>query len=62
MPAFHGLNIDESQWGETDEEEYEKNKGDKYYVYFTAKIKAERALWDFAAQHSDINIVTSKPR
>jgi len=61
MPAFHGLNIEESQWGETNEEEFEKNKEDKYYVYFSAKIKAEKALWDFASQHPDLKIATIHP-
>ncbi|KAF9567222.1 NAD(P)-binding protein [Agrocybe pediades] len=61
MPAFHGLNIDESQWGENNDEEFEEKKDDPYYVYFAAKIKEERALWDFAAQHPDIKVVTIHP-
>ena len=47
-------------WGRLDEKEFLKNQGDKYYVYFTAKIKAEQALWEFAADHPHINVATSK--
>ncbi|KDR73145.1 hypothetical protein GALMADRAFT_228280 [Galerina marginata CBS 339.88] len=61
IPAFHGLNLNETNWGVADDEEYEKNKEDKYYVYFTAKIKAEKAVWDFAAQHPELNVATVLP-
>jgi hypothetical protein len=31
-------------WGAVDDEESEKNKENKYFIYFTAKIKSELAL------------------
>lgn len=47
-------------WGELNEEEFLKNQEDKYYVYFTAKIKAEKSLWEFAAEHPEIGVATGK--
>ncbi|KAH9475832.1 Putative uncharacterized oxidoreductase [Psilocybe cubensis] len=61
MPAFHGINFTENMWGEVDDQELEKNKDEKYYVYFTAKIKAERALWAFASEHPELEVATILP-
>ncbi|KAF8898047.1 hypothetical protein CPB84DRAFT_1781251 [Gymnopilus junonius] len=61
MPAFHGLTFNETMWAELNEEEFLKNQEDKYYIYFTAKIKAEKALWEFAAEHPEISVATILP-
>ncbi|KAJ3507438.1 hypothetical protein NLJ89_g6305 [Agrocybe chaxingu] len=48
-------------WGSTSREEIEKHKDDPFYTYFASKNVAERALWDFARDHPDIDIATVLP-
>lgn len=48
------------EWGDCSQEEFEQNKDNQYYVYFTAKMKAEHALWDFAAEHPELEVATSE--
>ena len=50
-----------TDWGVTDDAEFEQQKDNKFYVYFTAKIKAETALWDFAHAHPELEVATSQP-
>lgn len=47
-------------WGVADDAEFEQQRDNKFYVYFTAKIKAETALWDFARAHPDLEVATSQ--
>ncbi|KAF8955420.1 hypothetical protein BDZ97DRAFT_1926833 [Flammula alnicola] len=58
---FGGLNLDESDWGDVSEEEFEKNKDNQYYIYFTAKAKMEKALLQFGKDHQDLEIITIVP-
>ncbi|KAH9477015.1 Putative uncharacterized oxidoreductase [Psilocybe cubensis] len=50
-----------SLWGESEDTELEKNKEDKFYTYFDAKLKAEKALWAFAAEHPELEVATILP-
>ncbi|KAF9474121.1 NAD(P)-binding protein, partial [Pholiota conissans] len=59
--VFGGFNIDESDWNDVTEDEFEKNKENPYYIYFCAKSKMERALLDFGKEHPDIDIITIVP-
>jgi len=43
-----------------DNEEFPKNKEDKYFIYFTAKIKSELALWKFVKEQPELEVATSK--
>jgi hypothetical protein len=35
-------------------------KTSKYFIYFTAKIKSNLALWEFVKEHSKLEVATSK--
>jgi hypothetical protein len=72
MPGFRGLTFNyfsillflftrtSTDCGTADDEEFPKNKEGKYFIYFTAKIKSERSLWEFVKEHSELKVATSK--
>ncbi|KDR81187.1 hypothetical protein GALMADRAFT_1123520 [Galerina marginata CBS 339.88] len=59
--VFSGDNITESDWSEVTDEEFEKNKENPYYIYFTAKSRTEKALLEFGKQHPEFDIVSILP-
>ncbi|MBH0005027.1 NAD-dependent epimerase/dehydratase family protein, partial [Pseudoalteromonas sp. SWYJZ12] len=61
VPGFGGITFTGADWGVVSREEAEKKAEDPYYVYFASKILAERAIWDFAKEHPQLDIATVLP-
>ncbi|KAG6914692.1 hypothetical protein DXG01_015877 [Tephrocybe rancida] len=61
VPGFHGLTFTHKDWGVVSREEAEKKAEDPYYVYFASKVLAEKAIWDFAKKHPQLDIATVLP-
>ncbi|KAG6815724.1 hypothetical protein H0H87_011973 [Tephrocybe sp. NHM501043] len=61
VPGFGGLNFTYKDWGVVSREEAEKKAEDPYYVYFASKILAEKAIWDFAKDHPQLDVATVLP-
>jgi hypothetical protein len=57
-PGFSGQTFTGADWGVVSREEAEKNAEDGY-VYFSSKILAEKAIWEFAKSHPQLDIATS---
>lgn len=49
-----------TDWGETTREEVIAKAADPYFVYFASKILAEKAVWEFAKEHPELDVATSK--
>ncbi|KAF9043118.1 hypothetical protein BJ165DRAFT_1529235 [Panaeolus papilionaceus] len=60
-PAFSGGILTEKNWGEGSRQDVIDNNGDVFYVYMTAKIMAEKALWQFVAENPEMDVKTILP-
>ncbi|KAG6853183.1 hypothetical protein C0991_006293 [Blastosporella zonata] len=60
-PSFGGINITYKEWGVVSREAAESKADDAYYVYFAAKVLAEKAIWDFAETHPQLDVATILP-
>lgn len=49
-----------SAWGEASKEDALKPSRSAVYVYLSSKILAERAAWDFARAHPELDFATGK--
>ncbi|KAG6821795.1 hypothetical protein H0H93_007158, partial [Arthromyces matolae] len=58
VPGFHGLTFDHKNWGTVSREAARAKADDAYYVYFASKVLAEKAIWDYAAEHPELDIAT----
>ncbi|KAG6847441.1 hypothetical protein H0H93_008085 [Arthromyces matolae] len=59
--AFAGLTIDHQSWGTASRETAAANSENDYFVYFTSKILAEKAVWDYAKEHPELDVATVLP-
>ncbi|KAG6817899.1 hypothetical protein H0H93_006930 [Arthromyces matolae] len=59
--GFAGLTFDHKSWGVASRETAEAKSEDDYYVYFSSKILAEKAVWDYAKEHPELDIATVLP-
>jgi hypothetical protein len=53
------VKLTDSDWGVTTKEEVIANAANPFYVYFGSKNLAERALWDFVAEHPKLDVTSS---
>ncbi|TFK65960.1 NAD(P)-binding protein [Pluteus cervinus] len=61
LHGFKGLTISDSDWGTVTKEQVYAKAKDPFYVYFASKILAERAVWQFAKEHPEVDIATILP-
>ncbi|KAG5349869.1 putative uncharacterized oxidoreductase [Termitomyces sp. T112] len=61
VPGFHGLTFTYKDWGVVSREEARAKAEDPYYVYFASKILAEKAIWEYAEKHPELDIATVLP-
>lgn len=59
--SFAGLNFTDSDWAPTTHEDVLANAEDPYYLYFASKVLAEKAVWDFAREHPNVDVATILP-
>ncbi|KAF5309453.1 hypothetical protein D9619_012319 [Psilocybe cf. subviscida] len=59
--AYSGVTLTDSDWGKTSKEEVVANAANPFYVYFGSKNLAERALWDFVAEHPNLDVTSINP-
>ncbi|KAI0333886.1 NAD(P)-binding protein [Cubamyces sp. BRFM 1775] len=59
--AFTDVTLTEKSWGNTSREDLLVEGRRPLYVYIGSKILAERAAWDFARQHKEIDLTTINP-
>ncbi|KAG6817900.1 hypothetical protein H0H93_006931 [Arthromyces matolae] len=60
-PGFAGLTIDYKSWSDTTREDAKAHSDDHLYVYFASKAVAEKAVWDYAAEHTELDVATVLP-
>ncbi|KAF8067002.1 hypothetical protein FPV67DRAFT_1223190 [Lyophyllum atratum] len=60
-PGFAGQTFTGADWGVVSREEAEKQAEDPYYVYFASKNLAEKAIWEFAKDHPELDVATVLP-
>ncbi|RXW13235.1 hypothetical protein EST38_g12620 [Candolleomyces aberdarensis] len=60
-PAFAGLNFTDSDWAPVTRDDLVAHQDDPYYTYFAAKAISEKAVWDFAREHPNLDIATILP-
>ncbi|KAF8642472.1 hypothetical protein AX16_009473 [Volvariella volvacea WC 439] len=61
QPAFQGIELSDSDWGEVTRSQVLERADDAYYVYFASKLLAERALWDYLKDHPKFDVATILP-
>ncbi|KAF5381745.1 hypothetical protein D9615_005640 [Tricholomella constricta] len=61
IPSYSGKTFTASDWGVVSREEVEKKADDPYYVYFASKLLAEKAIWEFAKEHPQLDLATILP-
>ncbi|KIM39464.1 hypothetical protein M413DRAFT_446968 [Hebeloma cylindrosporum] len=59
--VFGGYVLSESDWGQVSDDEFEQNKNNPYYIYFTAKARMEKALLEFGKAHPELDLITVVP-
>ncbi|KAG6877375.1 hypothetical protein C0993_007962 [Termitomyces sp. T159_Od127] len=60
-PGFQGLTFTYKDWGVVSREAARAKADDHYYVYFASKILAEKAIWEYAEKHPELDIATVLP-
>ncbi|KAG6834170.1 hypothetical protein H0H93_011452, partial [Arthromyces matolae] len=58
--GFAGLTFDHKSWGAASREAAEAKSEDDYYVYVSSKILAEKAVWDYAKEHPELDVATGE--
>ncbi|TCD68557.1 hypothetical protein EIP91_010482 [Steccherinum ochraceum] len=58
---FSGGHIEQSTCGEASEQDALDPSREPLYVYVSAKIMAEKAAWDFARAHPELDLTTINP-
>ncbi|KAG5635331.1 hypothetical protein H0H81_011705 [Sphagnurus paluster] len=61
VPGFSGKTFTHADWGVVTREEVEKKAEDPFYVYFASKVLSEKAIWEFAEKHPQLDVATILP-
>ncbi|RPD52972.1 NAD-P-binding protein [Lentinus tigrinus ALCF2SS1-7] len=61
MAAYGGVTFTEKDWGKTSKEELLNPELNPVSVYCGSKLLAERAAWDFAREHPELDLATINP-
>jgi len=59
--GFHGRNFTSDDWGTTSKEEALKQSANPFYIYFASKLITEKAIWEFAREHPQLDITSILP-